>query len=63
MLGDIKRAAKESLEKFMVFRKLIELHELDVNWEKELDAESKLYEKFTGEKPFRSEFLEKINAR
>ncbi len=60
MVKEIADAAKQSLEKFMILRKFVELHELDVDWQKGLDAESKLYEKLTGKKVRSSEFLEKM---
>ncbi len=63
MLLDIRKAAKESLEKFLVFRKLVEFHNIEVDWDKHLDAEYKLYEKLSGEKPYVSEFLNTIHAR
>lgn len=63
MLWDIRRAAKESLEKFLVFRRIVELYDLKVDWDKQLDAEYKLYEKITGEKPYVSDFLNAIHAR
>jgi hypothetical protein len=41
----------------MVLRKFVELHELEVNWQVGMDAESKLYHKLTGEALWKSEFL------
>lgn len=44
MYDDIKKSANESLEKFFVLRKLVELLDIkDINWENGLDAEKKLY--------------------
>lgn len=57
MIQEISWAAKQSLEKFMVLRKFVELHELEVNWQVGMDAESKLYHKLTGEALWKSEFL------
>ena len=46
MVEEVSSAAKESLEKYFVFQKITEVMELkDINREKELDAERKLYEK------------------
>ena len=46
MYDDIKKSANESLEKFFVLRKLVELLEItDINWENGLDAEKKIYAK------------------
>jgi trigger factor len=46
---DIKKAAKESLEKFFIFRKIAELLwvDKDIDWNKPLDAEKKIIEKLT----------------
>jgi trigger factor len=46
---DIKKAAKESLEKFFVLKKLTELLwiDKDIDWNKPLDAEQKIVEKMT----------------
>ena len=46
-LDDIKRAAKESLEKFFILQKMVEALKIDINWEKPetLEVERKLYEK------------------
>jgi len=63
MIVDVKRASKESLEKFLVFKKYIELLALEVNWDKPMDAECQLYEKLTGEKQYTSSFLDKIHKR
>jgi len=52
-LADIKRAAVESLEKFFILQKIVELLKLNVNREKNqqrLEVEQKLYEKLTGDK-------------
>lgn len=46
MYDDIKKSAWESLEKFFILRKLVELLEItDINWEHGLDAEKKIYAK------------------
>jgi trigger factor len=50
MMNSIRDAAKQSLEKFMILQKYVELLELEVDWKKQLDAEHKIYEKLTGEK-------------
>ncbi|USN57280.1 MAG: hypothetical protein H6766_02215 [Candidatus Peribacteria bacterium] len=50
MMTSIQTAAKESLEKFMILQRYVQLLELDVDWKKQLDAEHKIYEKLTGEK-------------
>jgi len=46
-LDDIKRASKESLEKFFVLQKLVQLLELEINRENpgHLEIEKKVYEK------------------
>jgi trigger factor len=45
---DIENSAKQSLEKFFILRKLVELLEIDdINREKHLDAEEKIYEKLS----------------
>ena len=51
MMGELSQAAKDSLQKYFVFRKLTELLKLSdtINREKWLDAETKLYEHYTGE--------------
>jgi hypothetical protein len=41
----------------MVLRKFVDLHELEVNWQVGMDAESKLYNKLAGEPLRKSEFL------
>lgn len=53
MYDEMKASAKESLEKFFILRKLIELFGIEnVNWENPLDAERKLYGKLsTGATP------------
>lgn len=38
-------AANQSLERYFIFKKVIEVNELEVDWEKALDAESQLYDK------------------
>lgn len=49
LVEELTKSAKESLEKFFVFQKLTELFELtDVDWNKQMDAELKLYEKLIG---------------
>jgi FKBP-type peptidyl-prolyl cis-trans isomerase (trigger factor) len=46
LYDDIKKSATESLEKFFVLRKLVELLEItDINWNNALDAEKKIYAK------------------
>lgn len=46
MYDEIKKSAWESLEKFFILRKLVELLEItDINWENGLDAEKKIYAK------------------
>lgn len=48
MVESITTAATESLTKFFVFRAILEALEItDVNWESQMDAERKLYEKLT----------------
>ncbi len=54
LYDDIKKSATESLEKFFVLRKLVELLEItDINWNNALDAEKKIYAKlvYTDAKP------------
>lgn len=44
MYDEIKKSAQDSLEKYFMLRKLVELLEIkDINWEHQLDAEKKLY--------------------
>lgn len=57
MMNSIQTAAKQSLEKFMILQKYVELLKLDVDRKKQLDAEHKIYEKLTGEKVWESEAL------
>jgi hypothetical protein len=46
MMNEIKDATNVSLEKFFLFRKLTELLEItDIDRDKQLDAEKKLYAK------------------
>lgn len=46
--NDIEASAKTSLEKFFVLRKLVELLEInDIDWNKHLDAEEKIYAKLS----------------
>jgi len=47
MAQDIATASKESLQKFLIFRKLVELMEIDgnIDWEKQFEAEEKVYQK------------------
>ncbi len=46
MYDEIKASAQESLGKFFMLRKLVELLEIsDINWEHQLDAEKKIYAK------------------
>ena len=46
MVESITAAATESLTKFFVFRGILEALEItDANWESQMDAEKKLYEK------------------
>ena len=46
MYDEIKASAQESLGKFFILRKLVELLEIsDINWEHQLDAEKKIYAK------------------
>ncbi len=48
MFADISNAAKQSLEKFFLLREIIEKLEIkDVDWQKPMDVETKLYEKLT----------------
>ena len=44
---DISNASKDSLKKFFIFKKLTELLDVekDIDWDKPLDAEQKLYDK------------------
>jgi hypothetical protein len=46
-LEDIKNAAKDSLEKFFILQKIVEILKLDINREKpgHLEIEQKLFEK------------------
>jgi hypothetical protein len=62
MIAEISTAAAQSLEKFMIFREYIKLLELDVDRQKGFDAETKLYEKLTGEVLWSSELLEKMKT-
>jgi trigger factor len=51
LYDDIKKSAVESLEKFFVLRKLVELFEIkDVNRDNALDAEKKIYAKLVSDK-------------
>jgi hypothetical protein len=44
MYEQIQTASKESLEKFFILRKLVELLDIkDINWENTIDAEEKIY--------------------
>jgi trigger factor len=44
MYDEIRTSAKDSLEKFFVLRKLVELLEItDIDWNAQLDAEKKIY--------------------
>ena len=44
LYDDIKKSATDSLEKFFILRKLVELLEIsDINWDNALDAEKKIY--------------------
>jgi len=63
MVADISKAAKESLEKFLVFRQWIELLQLDVSWEKQLDPEYAVYKSHTGGEVYKSAFLDEISKR
>ena len=63
MQADVTKAAKESLQKFFVLQKYVSLLDLEVNWQENLDAEYKIYTKLTGEQPWKSEFLDSINAQ
>ena len=46
MVEDMKASAQESLQKFFVFKHILESHKIDhIHWDKPLDAEKKLYEK------------------
>lgn len=49
-IGDIKKAANESLEKFFILQKICELLKLDINRNKQehLEIEKKLYERLSG---------------
>lgn len=50
MYEEIKKSAEESLEKFFILRKVVELLEItDINWENQLDAEKKIYAKLVTE--------------
>ena len=45
---DIEDSARTSLEKFFILRKLVELLGIEnIDWNKHLDAEEKLYEKLS----------------
>lgn len=49
---DVELSAKTSLEKFFMLRKLVELLGIDnIDWNKQLDAEEKLYEKLANTAP------------
>lgn len=50
-IEEIQTSAKVSLEKFFLFRKLVELLwlENEINWEVNLDAEKKVYEKLASD--------------
>jgi hypothetical protein len=51
LVEDIRHASQESLRKFFILRKLVEeLGIKDVDWNKPLDVEKKIYEKLTGDK-------------
>ena len=51
LIEDIQNASKESLKKFFILRKLVELLWIkDIDWNKPLDVEKKIYEKLTGDK-------------
>lgn len=48
MYDDIRKSAQESLEKFFMLRKFVELLEItDVNWDNQLDIERKIYGKLS----------------
>jgi hypothetical protein len=50
LYDDIKKSAQESLGKFFVMRKLVELLWIeDVDWNTNLDAEKKLYAKLASD--------------
>jgi hypothetical protein len=49
MVEEMKTSAQESLQKFFVFKHILEAHKIDhIHWDKPLDAEKKLYEKLVG---------------
>ena len=51
MYDEMKISAKESLEKFFILRKLVELLGIEnINWENHLDAERKIYAKLSNGK-------------
>ena len=51
MYDEMRASAKESLEKFFILRKFVELLGIEnVSWEKHLDAERKIYAKLSNEK-------------
>lgn len=44
LYDDVKKSATDSLEKFFILRKLVELLDItDINWDNALDAEKKIY--------------------
>lgn len=46
--NDIETSARQSLEKFFILRKFVELLEItDIDWNKNLDAEEKIYAKLS----------------
>jgi hypothetical protein len=63
LLGSVRQAAQQSLEKFMLLQKYVELLELDVDRKTQLDAEHKIYEKLTGEKPWTPETNEQEDKK
>ena len=44
LTSSISSAAQQSLQRYFIFKKIVELNNLDVNREKQYDAEEKLYE-------------------
>jgi len=51
LMEDIQNAASESLKKFFILKKVIELFDIqDIDWNKPLDVEEKLYKKLVGNK-------------
>lgn len=50
MNEDVMNAARESLRKFFILRKVAEQLGIfdDINWQNQLEPEQKLYEKLTG---------------